>query len=134
MNRIICVLIFILAPALASAEDCQYRLMELSDVSSGPTVISVRTTRGSEKRLFGYDESGVYPWKVYYEWCGSGWTVEYRLGSVCTFWTGTYMNRRKTSDGKRQEPCVWSAWVPAEFDRTAEPKAPVILAKLDSLP
>lgn len=132
MKKLVGVIVLLLMATTSYGQEtnCQYRKMTLNDVTSGPTVIHVRTTRGIEVREFGFHESGIYPWEVEYQWCGSGWTVEYRLGSVCTFWNGTYMDRRKTSNGKKQEPCVWSTWQVAEFDTQARPNPPVILAQV----
>ncbi len=127
------VLMLIFSIDAEAQESCQYRSMELNDPSSGPTVIHIRITRGEEVRNFGYDEAGVYPWKVFYEWCGEGWLVEFRLGSACTRWTGEYMTRPKDSNG-RAIPCAWSDWSVAEYGTDSPPGAPVLLAKLESMP
>lgn len=133
MRVVAIALMLIFALPAEAQESCQYRKMELVLVDDGPTVIHVRTTRGEEVRDFGYHDSGVYPWLVYYEWCGEGWTVEYRLGGSCTYWTGEYMTAAKDNNG-RAVPCEWGPWANAEFGGESPPNAPVLLAKLESLP
>jgi len=116
-----------LATLLMVQAECQYRQIEIHDFDEA-TVIHVRTVnQDGRQRFFGYHESGVYPWRVNFEWCGPGWTVEYRLGSECTYWTGEYMTSRKTPDG-RAVPCNWSQWqrVPDQV-LLPQPKPPEVI-------
>ncbi len=114
---------FIATIMLAQA-DCEYRQMVINDFDAG-TVLHVRTMRGDEVRYFGYHESGVYPYVVDFEWCGPGWTVEYRLGSECTYVAADgSVQRRK--QGARQRPCEWSNWMPIP-GHLVRPKPPEVI-------